>query len=1490
MEKKQRQHIDPQNRRRWPWIVAIGLLLIIIGGRLSLKTGIVHNFVRDQAIKAANNTLNGQLQIGQIQGDLWKEIRVVDIHITTPDTIVRADTLYARYDLLSYFSSEFQVEEVRAENPWFSVVQNKEGSLNLQKLVKVSPEPDSTEATPFFFKIDQFSINSGRIKGQIHSLGVDSMFTVRNLTLGGGIAYRGDQYDVQLRELDFQVNQTRLPPVEVNTVAQATEQHVTLEKLVVGTGRSVLESSARVSTADSAASFSFSANPLSWRDLSAYLDPFPLQQDLQVDLSLSGNLQAFEAGLVAEANGLREFNLQTDFRWDESLSLHEAELSIDQLDLPVLLGDSTYPRMESIRFTTSGRMDIAKMEEGELKGRFSVDDISQGVYMLDSLDGSYSVRQQDLQADIAITRSKENVQVELQASEIWSELPAFTARLTAKNIQPEYWTGDTTYAGAINLTARFDGKGFQPGKQDWTYELDLKDSNIGGQQLSLASLRGTINGQRFSTRSHVRLRQSEFKLQAEVANYAEIPEYNYDLVVNRLNLAECKGFEDLPTAINARIKGEGKYISPEELQLSSTVRIDSSIVNKEFIEELQTDIQVRDTVAQITNGRLRSAIADGNFNARFHLKRWYDIQNSVDLDFQVKDVQTFAALAGVQTLQTNGNISGELRPVYEDELQFTGSIDFENVVYGDMLSSERVQGSVEVLLQEHPEYVLNLDLNNPVISSVVLQDFATTVRGVIEADSTHGNIQLMFSSPNDSRIQHFATYEIGPQNSLIRTLELQIISDLRRLTLSEPFDVEIRQQSFSMDTARLASDDGALLEAAVPYADSTFQRGYLRGQNLNMTVIQNTLLNESFFEGTLSGRIYIERQGTALSSSGDLIIKDLVYEGTALDSLDMRYMIENERLEGGLLLYDGAERLARGQLRVPFKIGDPNTFGDTFFEEEIFGVLEVRELALSRFQQMLTEAGITNTSGLARFEGRLRGTAGQPEMDASFRLRNASISGVAVDSARATFDYNHAERSLTMNSSIISLKQKAAEITAAVPIYLDLKDFNVILPGQDDSIQVDITTNQFNVASLNDFVDRTELREIQGRLDGRVSITGPMKELSANGKLNFQKGAVRVMEAGVKISDIRSVIHFNGSEVQVEQIRAQSGTGSFRASGSMKFDELQPGALNMKMVAENFRVVNTPEYNAIIDMNTSLSGTLMKPELKGELSFVSGFIYLQNFGEKSVESVELDSLEQEADFEYTPYDSLSLDLDVSFNRRFYVRNRRYLDLEYELEGQVDLLKNRGEDLQMFGALEAATGYARPLGKRFQLEEGVITFRGDPTNPELNVRHIFEPPQQELGDVRIWYIIEGTVESPKFKYESEPPMGLADIISYTLFGKPFLSLDPWKQVVANSGNNTGAADVAMDVLLDKVETLATQRLGIDVVQIDNTRSGANTGTSIKTGWYLNPKVFFAIQNEITGSTPDTIFILEYLLKKNLKLIITQGSDSQGGIDIRWNHDY
>ena len=226
-------------------------------------------------------------------------------------------------------------------------------------------------------------------------------------------------------------------------------------------------------------------------------------------------------------------------------------------------------------------------------------------------------------------------------------------------------------------------------------------------------------------------------------------------------------------------------------------------------------------------------------------------------------------------------------------------------------------------------------------------------------------------------------------------------------------------------------------------------------------------------------------------------------------------------------------------------------------------------------------------------------------------------------------------------------------------------------------------------------------------------------------------------------------------------------------------------------------------------------------------------------------------------------------------------------MEIEMGGEVDLVKEPNQELQMFGSLEGLDGYARPLGKEFDLEEALVSFYGPVNDPELQIRSRYTPPQ--AAGVQIFYIIEGTLEEPEFRFDSQPELELQDIISYTLFGRPFYELESWEQVVAGSSNSPSAADYALEVVLDRVEMLASRRLGIDVVQIDNSQSGSNN-TVIKTGWYLNPSTFFAILNEIDGTNPKTLFTLEIMFKENLELIITQGDDTRQGIDLQWKKDY
>jgi len=1485
---KSGKNIAQKLLRRWWFWTLIGILLLMVTARVLLTTSIAHSIVKNQVERTVNRQPGVTLVIGQVSGDLWNEVRMDHILLKTGrDTVAAVDTLRAGYRLFSFLFTPIQIHHLDVIQPTFNVKRDTSGTWNFSDMLESTPQ--NGNGTGLSLGIERLTISNGSLNGRFASMEQDSLVRVRNFTLSSGVEIEGQSYNVELNEISFRVLHDRLSaPLDIQTSASLTDELITLEHLVLATGSSIVRSAGKLDLADSTTRFDISALPLSWEDVESITERYPVRKNLEIDLGIKGNFERLGITVNAAGEGMERLNMETGINIRPELSLNRFRLSAGAMDLGTLLNDMKYPEIDGIELSVNGTVPVNNLEHTSVHGSLKTGRIRLQHHQMDSLNISYNLDGGRASAKMNAARKKERIRGALEVEQVWNQVPVIDLTATVQHLDPGYWMDDEIYNGNLGFTARVRGTGIDVEQRDWKYEIDLANSEMGGQRISGLVSRGSVTGNNVDSRSTITIKESKLTLRAEIRDYLNIPEYSFSLGSENLNLAEIRGLEMFTTSINGTVEGKGRGLSPGELDLISSIRIDPSVINREKVESLVADINVRDTVAQVRNASISSEILSGTFGLRMHLRRLYDSKNRLDLDLELKDLQSLAPLVDIENLQAMGNVSGQLRPIYEDNLKFEGLVDLRDLMYNTLFRSRRVLGEVEALIVEQPEFVLNVQLDEPVFQSVYLQDLSLTTRGSLLEDRTEGNFQVTFNSPGGSRIQQFGTYAFLEDSVAVHTIDLRLISDLRTLHLQKPFDIVYSGTVFRMDTVRLASSDSAYLQAAIPYADAKTQQGYLEGRELNLTVIQNTLLNESYMGGVLSGTLEFERRDTVLESRGDLRIRRLSYRGTTMDSIRARYLLAGERLNGDLYLYNRGEILAQGELDVPFKLGNPEQFDRTFFSQPVSGSFYSRPVELSQFKEMLVEAGLTNTDGIIRARGRVDGTAGSPRMTASASLRKAQISGVPVDSLVVKFDYLHEQSKLKLLSTLQSLKQKAAEAEIELPLFVDPRTYQVDLPDASDSLRVEVTTRNFNLASLNDFFSRANYREFKGNLDGSILITGTFGNPVTGGRLDLSSGAVRIVKAGIRVDGIKSTVAFNADTVKLTGFQAKSGRGTFNASGFVHLNRLRPDSLNISLKAENFRLANTSDYAGIVNLKAGVDQTFTNPRVTGTLDIVNGYVYLRNFGEKSVETVQLDTT-LTPDYEIAVYDSLEMDLNINFNRRFFVRNRRFLDMETELEGNLNVNKKRNSELQLFGTLNTVSGYARPLGKRFDLEEGAFTFTGDMTNPRLNIRTRFESPQPD-DEIRIWYIIEGTVENPQFKYESSPPMELQNIISYTLFGQPYFALDSWKQVVANSSSGTAPSSVAVDLLLDRVETLATRKLGIDVVRIDNTRRSGESGTAIKTGWYLNPKVFFAVQNEITGAVPNTIFILEYLLKKNLKLIITQGDDNREGIDLKWNYDY
>lgn len=1470
-------------RLLWLCLTVVVLGLIV---RLSLKTAYVQDWARSALVSTANEQLNAQLSIEKLSGDLWKDITLSHITLTQQDTIAQIDSVSAAYNVWALLGGEIVVTDLGIYQPKLNAEQDSE-DWNIEGLVVESS--DTTESAIMPFHVANFTLENGSVSIKSDSLPLGSSYQLRQLNIGSSFGYDGNIYEVDIRDFSLNITEANIDQsLDVQASASAEDQSLTLEKLVLATGRSVIEANGYANIVDTSLQLGISSTPIYWSDIAGIMEDYPVRENVDVTFSVRGNPEQFDLGLSIEGEGVQSLEMRSRVAWQSELIVEQITTTAKSIDLATLLADTTYPRFQELDFSFKGQVNIADLTKtaGELS--FSAAEIESNPYRLQKLFGNGTIENKSIALSIEAVEEQQRIEVNLSARDIWSELPSVKGNVLGKKINPGHWMQDSTYAGNLTFNLKFEGRDWYPQKELWEYTLKMEQGTALGHNITNTEVSGQISSNDFTADGAMNFYGGRIELVASLRELTTTPSYKYQLKTQRLDLGPFLGEQDFSTSLNGLITGKGTGFDPESMQLRSTVEADSSIINGEKIDTIFADFSIRDNVITVDSARLQSGIADGAFNGQLDFLDLYKESNELFLDLQLKDLSSLAPLANADELQAVGDVAGTLSPFKNDGLRFLGKMDVNDIAYDSLFAADRAQGSVDINVGDTLFYLTDLNLQEPVFSGVQLQNLSLKTKGDYRDGTATGQYDFKFSSSTEGRIEQSGTYQVATDSIKINTSGLNLISDYRTLTLEESFGLWYQNDSLRMDTLRISSGDGSFLEVGVPLISADEQRGFVKGNDLNIAVIQSSLLGETFFEGMLSGEFNIDRRGTDLQATGNMLLSEMLFEGADFDSLSISADIVEERMEGALALNDEGDKLVSGHANLPFKLGDPETFKEAFFEEPVSGDLRVRDISIERFQSFFDEAENTETSGILSFWGTLGGTAGDPEFDADVTLKNAVLSGVAIDSITAGANYRHIDEELTLDASVMSLKQRAAQISARFPLFIDMKTFQVDLPQQKDHIAVDIETNEFNLRALNDFIDPLLLREVRGSLDGSMQVKGAIEDLKTDGFLELKGGKVRLVPAGITVDNIASTVNFAPNQIRVSKFSAQSGSGDIRVNGTIGLEELMPGNMDIKVNAQNFRAANTSEYNAVINLNARAQGTVTSPKISGSLSFISGFIKLDNFGEKSVESVQLDSEDQETSSSNI-YNSLALDMDVEFNRRFFIRNERYLEMELELDGVLDLIKKSGDDLQLFGDMSAPNGYARPFGKRFNLEEGVVTFSGNPENPRLQIRTKYEPPQTQ-EEIVIWYIIEGTVEKPKFRYESQPTMELENIISYTLFGQPFYALDSWKQVVASSGSNTTAADVALDVLLDRVEALATQRLGIDVVKIDNTRSGGETGTSITTGWYLNPKVFFAIQNVITGSTPDTGFLLEYMLRENLKLILRQGNDIRQGVDLRWNYDY
>jgi translocation and assembly module TamB len=249
------------------------------------------------------------------------------------------------------------------------------------------------------------------------------------------------------------------------------------------------------------------------------------------------------------------------------------------------------------------------------------------------------------------------------------------------------------------------------------------------------------------------------------------------------------------------------------------------------------------------------------------------------------------------------------------------------------------------------------------------------------------------------------------------------------------------------------------------------------------------------------------------------------------------------------------------------------------------------------------------------------------------------------------------------------------------------------------------------------------------------------------------------------------------------------------------------------------------------------------------------------------------------------YDALSMNLELEMGRDVWLRSTKNPDMNVEFDGRIRAEKRPFEDPLLFGTINVNTtrSYVKQYGRKFTMESGSLRFNGLFDETLVDLHSVYQVPSRKGNPgPRILLDITGRLDDLDVEPSSEPDMETIDILSYIATGRPADE----GLFGGGSGIEQQAAGLAIGQLGTLVEGIASDELGLDVIEIE---SDGLRGATFTIGKYVpvGDKLFFASLrqplnlssgDETARLTRNTEAAVEFRLLKSMLLRIASRNRS------------
>lgn len=315
---------------------------------------------------------------------------------------------------------------------------------------------------------------------------------------------------------------------------------------------------------------------------------------------------------------------------------------------------------------------------------------------------------------------------------------------------------------------------------------------------------------------------------------------------------------------------------------------------------------------------------------------------------------------------------------------------------------------------------------------------------------------------------------------------------------------------------------------------------------------------------------------------------------------------------------------------------------------------------------------------------------------------------------------------------------------------------------RDRSLDGAISARFDNLAPLQTVI--TDLDELQGSLQVSVELGGTLDRPRFAGSLRLQQASARIPRLGIQIHGVEfSAGSDNGSDA-VFKGRAESGGGSLEISGKLAYSPTP--RVEATVEGEAFQILRQPQVRASISPQLHIQARPRQVSIRGAVRIPSARIEILEPPE-SIVAVSEDVIIVDADSgpDRRPENGLQLTAQVRLILGDDVQFQGF-GFNTGVDGELTVDKTAGRPVAATGELRVKQGQYKAFGQQLDIDRGRLLFQGPYDNPGLDILAVRKTP-----DVTVSLEIGGTLESPRSRVFSEPPLPDSEAMAILLTGKP-----------------------------------------------------------------------------------------------------------------------